>query len=94
MFRIPKRSKSAARFSLEEKFQIVLKCYVEKQDPKVVVPEFYKKHGMRPPIHPAQGISTFPAQIEQLVNDGDPEGLRLAKEYLPELLASHEGGVA
>lgn len=77
---------SGMKWNLEEKFQAYRAVYIEGQDPNVAIPPFYQRHGCPVPLNPKQGITTFPRELEHLVNvRRDPEAIRLAEKYLPEM---------
>jgi len=75
------RKTKAVAFSTREKVQMVARCKIKGEDPKVVVPPFYEKYGAKPPRHPAQSLSGFAQLIQKRLGRDDTEMVDLCKEF-------------
>jgi len=79
---IPKRSKKTAScFTLREKVEMIARCKLCGEDPRVVMPPVYERHGVNCPRIAAQALSGFIKQFANRVAKGDSEAIALAKEF-------------
>ena len=78
---IPKRGRDREAISFREKVEMLARCKLNSEDANTVVPPVYLRHGLTPPKYAAQALSGFATRFKNAVAKGDPEAIRLAKEF-------------
>lgn len=74
-------AKAKHPFTTLEKMELAIRWKLQGEDPTTVVPPVYQRHGLTPPRHPSQPLTSFLRFFENRLAAGDDEAVGLARQH-------------